>query len=571
MKIITQTNTINNKTQINQTNNKNQNIQTQQQETEDFQIYIASQPDPDTTIITSTQELSQKWLEDAMYKFNNNYHQYSTILTESSISSIAITDDMIDTLALNAQSNLVNINQINQIVKLFINKDTLIGKVYETIENNINTDYKLSYKDFSNNRNKNKILEKAKEIINDFNSQINIKSLIRKSIPIAYSEGNYTLYLRNKNGNYTIDTYPLGVIEISDYEVDGEPYLLCNINELTGKLRKIYTKTKKGKSLFFKDIKEEIGNNYPEEIYNAYINKEQYAKLNIKNSGVLRVNNLNRKYGLTPIFKSLKSAIMLDTFNKTDKINAKAKGKKIIFQKLRKEVLGQDGSNKALEEMAYAHDSFMAAWKNDTVVYTGAAFVEDVKYVEPKVDNVNTDTITYYKSEMMLALGISFLNQGNQTTFTLANLSVKELMRLINKISEQLEDIIEKWYKLILIENGIDITFSPKISIIDSEFMEMEIKLKLVEILYSKLNCSFETAYSIVGIDIKDELQKRKNENDEGYSEIFFPHPTSYNSNGESVDGNIDDQGGKPKGNAINKDNIDQFDNYNIEKKNNKN
>ena len=30
--------------------------------------------------------------------------------------------------------------------------------------------------------------------------------------------------------------------------------------------------------------------------------KEQYAKLDIRYSGIVRTGNMNRKYGLTPIF-----------------------------------------------------------------------------------------------------------------------------------------------------------------------------------------------------------------------------------------------------------------------------
>ena len=55
---------------------------------------------------------------------------------------------------------------------------------------------------------------------------------------------------------------------------------------------------------------------------------------------------------------------MLDTFDKTDNVNAKAKAKKIIAQYLKKEVLGQRGEKKGLEDMAYAHDCLVQAFKN---------------------------------------------------------------------------------------------------------------------------------------------------------------------------------------------------------------
>ena len=66
----------------------------------------------------------------------------------------------------------------------------------------------------------------------------------------------------------------------------------------------------------------------------------------------------------------------------------------------------------------------------------------------------------------------------------------------------------------------------------------------LSELLYSKFNCSFETAFGLVGINIKDEVEKRKKEKELGYEDILTVHPTSYNSSGDSVENN----GGRPLG-----------------------
>ncbi|GED72521.1 hypothetical protein BRE01_62230 [Brevibacillus reuszeri] len=515
-------------------------------EKEDFKVVIASKADEDTIVLTSEGQ-SQQWIEQAFFNFNNNYHQYSSYLTESSLGKTPISNDTIDDLADNPQGNLEKVKKINAYARYFINKDDLIGKVYETIESNINTDIKLSYRDFSSNRNKQKLLEKVKVIINDFNKQISIRNLLRKSIPLAYSEGNYPMYLRkNCGGSYVVDHYPLGVVEVSDYDIDGEPCLLMNINELKSRLQKINKKTKKGKSLFFNNAADEINSAYPPEVGEAYANKESYTKLDIKHSGILRVNNMGRKYGVTPIFRTFESAMMLTTFEKTDRVNAKAKGKKIIFQKLHKEILGKDFDKQGFEQMAYAHDSLMRAWKNETVMYTGAPFVEDIKYIEPNVENININNVNYYRSKIMTALGIGFLNQDSKQTFTVANISIRELMKTINKISEQLEDVLEKWYKVVLQENNIPIEFCPTIEVIDSEQLESEIKFKLAEILFSKMNASYSTVFSILGVDLEDEKQKRAQENSEGLDEVFKPRLTAYTnsskSSGRPIDNNDPDK-----------------------------
>ena len=92
--------------------------------------------------------------------------------------------------------------------------------------------------------------------------------------------------------------------------------------------------------MFFKAIEKEIKNNYPPEVYKAYKDNEQYAKLDYHFTGIIRVNNQNKKYGLSPIFRALDSIRMLEQFDDTDEVNAKANAKKIIIQLLRKEIMG---------------------------------------------------------------------------------------------------------------------------------------------------------------------------------------------------------------------------------------
>ena len=232
-----------------------------------------------------------------------------------------------------------------------------------------------------------------------------------------------------------MDKYPLGVALISDYSLNSIPYVLIDTNELTNRLQKTTLKNKKNKPLFFKNTTEEIKNNYPKEVIDAYVGRERYAVLDIRRSGVNRFGNMGRTYGISPVFKALKPKIMLDTFDKTDATNAKAKSKKIITQIMRKETMGSSYEKKGLEDMAYAHTCLMAAWNNPTVVYTPPPCVEKVEYVEPTVELTNESTIKQYRSRVTSALGISFLNTDGQQTVSTANISIKQLMKTINKIA----------------------------------------------------------------------------------------------------------------------------------------
>lgn len=511
---------------------------------EDFNITFASNinENGEEVAILTSEEMAKSWMEEALKSFDPSNRQYSVYLNEQLGSDTEMTIEDLKRLAKNAQNDLTKILKINSLVRQEINEDDIIGKVYESIVSNLNADVRISFDNLPQ-KYKKKTKDEAEKLIKRFHKETNINHMLSSSIPTVYTEGNSVKYLRSKNGHYVIDTYPLGVAIISDYSLNGIPYVLIDIRELTNRLQKTTIRGKKNKPLFFNNITEEIKNNYPPEVYKAYVDKEHYAKLDIRHCGVNRFCNMNRKYGLTPVFKALKPNLMLDTFDETDKINAKAKAKKIIHQILRKEVMGNEGNRKALEEMAYAHENLVKAFKNPTVLYTSPAFVEKIVYVEPKVEATNIESINQYRSRVTSALGISFLNtDGNQTVST-ANISIKQLMKTINKIAEQEEKILEQWYCLILEENDIPLEYCPTPHILDAELLEFEMRKDLSELLYSKFNCSFTTAYELVGIDVRDEIEKRKMEKELGYEDILTVHPTSYNSSGDS-----DNTGGRPSG-----------------------
>lgn len=516
-------------------------------EEKDFDIIITSDIPQENTKILTTSEMGKEWLETAMRNYDAKNTAYSAYLNELSITSPVVTKEKLDMLSIDPQANLLKILEINDIARTYVNKDWIIGKVAEVLESNVNSNFKLSYSSFDGNEKKIKELEECKKIINSFNKSINLRNLIKSSVPTTYIEGNYIFYCRGeKTGLYTYTWYPLGVVEISDYDVNGEPQVIINMRELLTRLRKTIKRTRKNKALFFEKLEEEIKANYPPEVLNAYQNKDDYAKLDRKWTGVMRVNRQNRKYGLTPIFRALYPALTLEQFDTTDNINSKAKAKKIIVQTLRKELMGQDGTNEAFEQQAWAHDNLMQAFKQKTVLVTTPAFVEKIEYVEPSTPNTDTETVMNYVNRELSTLGISFLMSSGSTGASVASISLDQLMKTINSISEQLEYIMERFYKNILEANGHSSEFIPTIRVLDSELLEMEVKQELAKLLYCNFNVSLETALSILGFDVNDEKAKRQKENKEGMDEIFKAHESQFTKSSVT-----DNKAGRPDGNKI--------------------
>lgn len=516
-------------------------------EEKDFDIIITSDIPQENTKILTTSEMGKEWLETAMRNYDAKNTAYSAYLNELSITSPVVTKEKLDMLSIDPQANLLKILEINDIARTYVNKDWIIGKVAEVLESNVNSNFKLSCSSFDGNEKKIKELEECKKIINSFNKSINLRNLIKSSVPTTYIEGNYIFYCRGeKTGLYTYTWYPLGVVEISDYDVNGEPQVIINMRELLTRLRKTIKRTRKNKALFFEKLEEEIKANYPPEVFNAYQNKDDYAKLDRKWTGVMRVNRQNRKYGLTPIFRALYPALTLEQFDATDNINSKAKAKKIIVQTLRKELMGQDGTNEAFEQQAWAHDNLMQAFKQKTVLVTTPAFVEKIEYVEPSTPNTDTETVMNYVNRELSTLGISFLMSSGSTGASVASISLDQLMKTINSISEQLEYIMERFYKNILEANGHSSEFIPTIRVLDSELLEMEVKQELAKLLYCNFNVSLETALSILGFDVNDEKAKRQKENKEGMDEIFKAHESQFTKSSVT-----DNKAGRPDGNKI--------------------
>ena len=526
----------------------------------------------DETVIVSgfdvqLSEQETNWMRDALQRFDKGGSQYSVVLNEESSSGTAKTTtlDDIDDLAFNAQSDISKIQKINALVRQASNEDDIIGKVHEAVESNLNSNVRISFDTLPSDYDEGIKLEAESEI-ERFDKEINVNDIVTIAITTTYDEGNCIQYLRSKKSkgiyHHVVDRYPLGVALISDYSMNTIPYVLIDTSELTNRLQKTMLKSKKNKPLFFKNTAEEIKNNYPKEVTKAYTSKEKYAILDVQRTGVNRFGNMNRKYGISPVFKALKPKIMLDTFDKTDNVNAKAKAKKIIAQYLKKEVLGQRGEKKGLEDMAYAHDCLVQAFKNKTVLYTPPGSVEKIEYVEPKVEMTNTETITQYRSRVTSALGISFLNTDGKQTVSTANISIKQLMKTINKIAERQEKILQRWYEVVLSEAGIPIEYCPTPHILDSEMLEFEIKKDLVEFLFSKLNCSYQTAYEFLGMDFDNEVVRRKSEKENGYDLILTPHPTSYNTSGSDEIGAGRPMGGTNEDNDVNEKKQEYDKNY---------
>lgn len=497
---------------------------------DNFEV-IVSDVDDNTSVATVAVDIESKLASldnEILYSAVQNAKQLSNTrgidIEQSEDVSLSELRDITNGI----HNDISSVLRLNSIVRRELIMNVLIGKTFESLYGNINSNYRLYFPDMPG-RNKAKTVQRARDIINDFLNQIHIGSFIRDAISMTYVEGNRYFYLRSDNGSYAIDILPMGLCFVSDYIINGQPSLAVNMKELKDRLKKTYPKSKKTKrAVWEENIGNEIKNNYPY-VWDAYIAGEEYCRLDTKYAKACRYNNIGRKYGVTPLAKVLPDAIVLENIRKADTTISKMKQRVIICQLMRKELLGSDGRRKGLVETQYAHQQLMSALSTTASVYTASPAVETVMYVQPKIDDTSDNKMAQYIKNVMVGLGIAFTDPELSTTAA-GKINLSELMKTINAISDEVNEVLNQYFVTVLEQNGIGAEYAPRIDILDSQALEMEMRKDIASFLYSTLNGSAKTAFELIGLDLETEVMRRTEEKDAGTEDILTPHPTSYNS-----------------------------------------
>lgn len=490
----------------------------------DFSVAIVNRDDESKPAMSD--ETAQKWLDGAVSVYDPENRILSSVINYSSNTG-DLTQSIIAQIGSGAQSDLTKILQANSYIRRYINTNDIVGMVVSAIQSSINTDMRLSYQNFGTQKRKANQLAKAKELIDDFNRQIDVRNLIREAIVTTYVEGNYVCALRNNETNWVVTHYPLGIAEISPYLESSMPIVQINMDNLKSSLQRTILKNKKGKALYFENVLGEIEGAFGTEIKEAYKNKDQYCRLLTDYTGVCRINTQGGIYGLSPVYRCLSSALILENLREADMSLANTKRKVIIHQVMRKELATSPRTNN-FELLAWNHKNLISAFKQNTVLVTTDPSVESISYVCPKVDEVSTDKQAAYSRQILSSLGVSFLVPDDSQSTTTAKISWQVLLQQINAIGEQVERMLENFYCTLLRENGIDATYCPTVRIIDSEMLDASQRKEFATLLYSIMGCSMRTSLEVLGINIDDELARRELENENGYAEVFTPHQTSY-------------------------------------------
>jgi hypothetical protein len=498
-----------------------------------------------------TLDVDTEW-EELLAAYGNSHGRvrnpgYSSVFTVESADSID-TIEKVDAYARTANTSIESLMSLNRIVRGLCNSDDSIGRAIDAINSNINTKYKLSWPAKADESE----LNESKRVIEGFNKEIALERFIRDSLVLTYAEGNFIGYLNTRNGEHSIMQFPIGVARVVNFMQGVLPVCVVDMDVMQKRLAKYYPKGKSGGKLLLENISDEIKKNMPPELASAYDRKERYAVLETERTGLVRYMNLGGLYGISPMVKAIRPRMILDSAEKRDIANDGAKSTKIIVQRMSDKLLGPNGDKMELARAKYSHEGLMKSMEyNGVVVYTAPPGVEAVEFIEPKVEDVPTEKIAMYKSRIMSALGISFADAGSKN-WSASQINISQLLRTINSIAEEIEYIIQRWYGIVLQENGINADFAPKIQILDSELLDAALRKDLAMALFNTFGCSYRTAYGLLEIDAAEEAAERQAEYEKGYDEAFYPHATAYTR------GANDAEAGRPSGEESEKQEYDE-------------
>lgn len=496
--------------------------------------FPVSVTDDGVTVVTAPDDVdwsevrAAQILRSALENFDGKMQ--SSVIPNDTTNGDALTLARIDELAQGLNSNLDNLITVNAIILCKVLEDSYFGEAAQAVISNINSDYRLTYGCDRLTEEDAEELKTVQQEIDYWARCIQLPQLIRDAISRTYMEGNAPIVMRTEKGSApVVEILSLQMAYPSEYRLGGRSVIEFDVKKLKDRLAKTYKKTKKNKPVYYENIEADVKANFRAEVYKGYKDNESYVKLDPRYSDCVKVNDFGRRFGVSPLFRCLRPLVVLEQIEEADVSDTKARKKKILHQKTRKEILGPDGSRQGLDRTVYAHQQLMKALQTPSCVVTTPAWVEDLQYVQLK--NVSEHTINQqklYTQKMLTGLGITFTDVD--ATLGVANIGVAQLLKIVNSIGESLEGVLNKLMETYVVDNGHDAKFAPTIKVIDSEQLAADMRRELASFVYNTLNFSLETTCDIIGLDVQDEVVKRKKENEEGYDKIFFPRETAYTS-----------------------------------------
>lgn len=415
-----------------------------------------------------------------------------------------------------------NIDKIISLSKYYYNKNGLIMRTIN-IERDFGSDgFRTTYPTDH---------KKTKKIIEDFNTRINMKQLIKDMIYEIALTGNLICYDR---GGW-VDIFNIGEqVEISDLIENGKPLVYFNLPYDFSMIK-------------FEDLLLEVGfkNAYPEEILRAMNGHKQKELLKASNTYVVRMNGSRyEKYGIPPLLPALDDLAHKNLMTEAERSTALSVINKILlFQ------IGDEKNPPTDKQIEYY--SGCLETKEGAVEMTVPYFVK-AEYIEPSTEvfAASATVQTNIEDSLLGTLGISLslIKGEGGGTYSENQVNLSGLTKTINSIRDLIVPIINDLYKKELIKQNIPLVNCPTVNF-DEVIIDNATRKEILEWLFTSGGLSYKSLYEGFNFNYNEEKSRRETENTESLEDVFKLREQPFQGN-QSKTSNVGNTNvkGNPKG-----------------------
>ncbi|MGE6227623.1 hypothetical protein [Paenibacillus chitinolyticus] len=386
-----------------------------------------------------------------------------------------------------------NIDKIFYLGKYYYAKSGIIMRVI-----NIIRDFGVDGIDFQYKK-KN---EKAKEVIENFNTRIGLRQVMRDMIFELAQSGNVAGY--NRDGK-RIDIYPITNVEVSPLIVNNKPVLLykneLSMSDLADSLPK--------------SMLRKLELTYPKELAKGLRKGDSKIVLDVTNTFFHKVNSSRYEpYGVPFILTAFDELAHKTVLKEAERATATG-----IIEKILLIQVGEKEHKPKQAEIDYY--SSLISGKKGSVKITVPHFV-NLKWVEPETSIFGKDKFEQVDQDILNALGVSLtlIRGEGGGNYSEGFIAVTGLIKTIESLREGLIPIVREWHIQELERHNISAEFAPE-TVLNPIEIDKSAKVDLIKYLFQTAGLPYEVLYKEAGYDFDVVKLTRENENKNKVEDIF--------------------------------------------------
>ena len=387
-----------------------------------------------------------------------------------------------------------NIDRIVSLSKYYYNKVGIIMRVVNIVRDFGSTGYTIEYP----TRNK-----KAKDVVKAFEDKVKLERLIKDMVFEIGLTGNCAGYHRSGK---RIDIYPVTKIEVSPLIIDNNPVLIYVNDNLLEEMALSEDEEK---------LYEKLSKTYPEEVAKGIQNGDERIVLNDDNTFFVKTNSSRYEpYGVPFILTAFDELAHKTVLKEAERSTATAIIDKVLMMQV-----GDSDVKPKEKDINFYHR--LLEGKKGSVRITVPYYV-DLKWIEPETSIFGKSKFEQVDQDILNALGVSLtlIRGEGGGNYSEAFISVEGLTKIIDNIRCDIPDVVNRWFRDIIVSAGIEEKHAPEFKFHPIE-IDKNARIELVQWLFEHAGLPFEALYEEHGMNYSLIKMKREDENKDKVEDTF--------------------------------------------------